>query len=372
MSSSTGRTPLHSLHEQAGASFTDFAGWRMPVRFTSDLAEHEAVRTAAGLFDLSHMAEFEVRGPAAGEFLDRAFSNRLSAAEVLQAKYSLLLNERGGIVDDTVVYRLGPDRFLVVANAANREAVALALQQRAAGFDVEVQDVSDELALIAVQGPHSLAVLRDVAGLAGLRAAIGDLKYYRAVQGAFNGDPVLVARTGYTGEIGFELYVAARSAPRLWGELLEAGESHGLKRAGLASRDSLRLEAGMPLYGHELGAEILPAQAGLDAIVDLGKPAFVGRDAVAAGPPPGARVLVGMVGEGKRAARSGYTVHGDNGSPVGRISSGALSPTLARPVAMAFVDPECAEAGTNLHVDIRGTKVPFEVVPLPFYRRKRN
>jgi aminomethyltransferase len=361
-------SPLHEVHVAAGAVFTDFAGWQMPVRYDSDLAEHHAVRTAAGLFDLSHMAEIAVVGPDAGAFLDHALAGTLSTIAVGRAKYSLLLAAEGGIVDDLVVYRLDEHDYLVVANAGNREAAFAALATRASGFDVTIDDESDDTALIAVQGPESEGVLDELVTADRLQpdAPLSTLRYYRVLQGTFDDAPVLIARTGYTGEDGFELYVDPETAPVLWAAIAEAGEPRGLVPAGLASRDTLRLEAGMPLYGHELGLDVRPDQAGLGRVVDTSKE-FVGRQGVE--PAAGARVLVGLTLTGRRAARAGYPVVTDDGTVVGEVTSGALSPTLGHPVAMAFVDPDVVDRGPALAVDVRGTAVAATVVPLPFYKR---
>lgn len=363
-------SPLHELHVEAGALFTDFAGWQMPVRYSSDLAEHHAVRTAAGLFDLSHMGEIVVVGSEAAEALDYALAGKLSAIAEGQAKYSLLLARDGGILDDLVVYRTGEDRYLVVANAANRALVAEELRDRCSIFDCLVEDESDDIALIALQGPISEEILRNVEGfdLPGLDG----LKYYRAIAADFRGHPVLVARTGYTGEDGFEFYLDPERAPELWEALLETGGGSGLVPAGLAARDTLRLEAGMPLYGHELTAQILPEQAGLGKVVALSKEGdFVGRAAIEEGPAADARVLVGLRAEGKRAGRAGYPIVLPDGAHViGEVTSGALSPTLGVPVSMAYVDPDFAAVGTAVHLDVRGTRVPASVVALPFYQRR--
>ncbi len=344
----------------------------MPVRYSSDLAEHHAVRTAAGLFDLSHMAEILVAGPEAWRALDFALAGKLSAIEIGQAKYSLLLSPDGGIVDDVVVYRTYKDRFAVVANASNRHAVAGALATRATGFDAIVADESDRFALIAVQGPASLAILEDLAALE-TRIAPRDLKYYWSSLGTYRGDEIVLGRTGYTGEDGFELYVESSGALSLWNDLLRVGRPHGLVPAGLASRDTLRLEAGMPLYGHELSLETFPVQAGLGRVVNLSKPdPFVGQEAIEAGPPEGARVLVGLRADGKRAGRADYPVFDADDTEVGIITSGALSPTLGYPIAMAYVDPAASELGTALFMDVRGTRIPASVVALPFYKREAN
>jgi aminomethyltransferase len=384
-------SPLHAIHVAAGASFTDFAGWQMPVSYGSDLAEHHAVRTAAALFDLSHMGEIFVVGPDAAQALDYALAGKLSAIAVGQAKYSLLLNDRGGIIDDLVVYRTGDDRFLVVANASNRVDVARELLARAAAFDCEVYDESDDIALIAIQGPRAYEILSQVPGVE--IAELEELRYYWTRPGTF-GDrgqhELLVARTGYTGEDGFELYLAPDAAAQLWEALMDTGAGSGLIAAGLASRDTLRLEAGMPLYGHELGEDTFPVQAGLGRVVALRKEGdFVGRAAVEAGPAEGARVLVGLVAEGKRAGRADYRLYAtaaatstssptdgagegasDADAPIGIITSGALSPTLGHPIAMAYVDPAHSAPDSPVFIDVRGKKIPAHVVSLPFYKRE--
>ena len=371
-------SPLHQIHVDGGASFTDFAGWQMPVSYGSDLAEHHAVRTAAGIFDISHMAEILVDGPDSAAFLDFALAGRLSAIGIAQAKYSLLLNDAGGIVDDLVVYRLADDAFFVVANAGNRFPVAEALVERAGGFDVTVADVSDEYSLIAVQGPASRAIAEATAGIDEVGVPLDELKYYWSTDATFEGQPLLIGRTGYTGEDGFEFYIQTDAAAALWAALSAAGEAFGLVPAGLASRDTLRLEAGMPLYGHELGVDTFPVQAGLGRVVNLKKEGdFVGRAAVEAGPADGARVLVGLTTEGRRAGRAGYPVVTEpdpstgSGDPVvvGEITSGALSPTLGHPIAMVYVDPAVLEAGTPLFIDVRGTRIAASATNLPFYKR---
>lgn len=367
-------SPLHRLHVDAGASFTDFAGWLMPVSYGSDLAEHHAVRTAAGIFDISHMAEISVTGPDAAAFLDYALAGKMSTLAVLQAKYSLLLADDAGIIDDLIVYRPTEDEYLVVANAGNHDVVLEELIVRALDFHVEITDLSEVTALIAVQGPRALEILEATRGFAVAEGAapLADLKYYWSTHAQFEGAEVFVARTGYTGEDGFELYLPNEPAEALWGALLSAGAPFGLVPAGLASRDTLRLEAGMPLYGHELGRDIRPAQAGLGRVVHFTKEGdFVGRAAAEAGPAEGARVLVGLTSEGRRAGRAGYAVLAGE-QTVGEVTSGALSPTLGAPIAMAFVDPQYSEPGTVLDLDVRGTRIPATVTALPFYTREKN
>ncbi|QTV79855.1 glycine cleavage system aminomethyltransferase GcvT [Microbacterium sp. NIBRBAC000506063] len=371
-------TVLRERHEALGASFTDFGGWQMPVRYSSDLAEHHAVRQAAGLFDISHMAEFRIEGADAAAYLDYALAGRLSTMAVGKAKYSLILTEAGGIVDDVIVYRLGEERYLIIANAGNRDAASAALASRTRDVDVVVSDVSDDYALLAVQGPAAEAIVAATAGIEDVSIPWAEQKYYAWASATFAGNALLLARTGYTGEDGFELLVRTADAGALWDALLAAGEPHGLVPAGLAARDTLRLEAGMPLYGNELSVDTRPAQAGLGRVVASDKEEFVGKSSVpvlrqAQQPGEGsdAPVLVGLEAEGRRAGRAGYAVVDADGHALGMITSGALSPTLGHPIAMAYLAPSSAEVGTSVFLDVRGTKIPATVTALPFYRRKK-
>ncbi|MFJ6345991.1 glycine cleavage system aminomethyltransferase GcvT [Pseudarthrobacter oxydans] len=379
------RTALYDEHAKLGASFTDFGGWQMPLKYSSELAEHHAVRNAAGLFDLSHMGEVWVTGPEAAAFLDYALVGKISAMAVGKAKYSLICTEDGGIIDDLITYRRpaadtagdGTDRFLVVPNAGNAKLVAAALAERAAGFDVTVDDASASTSLIAVQGPKAQELLLRLVPAA-RHGLVTELKYYAAVEVPFlvggAGQELLLARTGYTGEDGFEIFVANNDAPALWQALAAIAEDGELTPAGLASRDSLRLEAGMPLYGNELSLQGDPFAAGLGPVVALSKEGdFVGKAALAAKKEAGAgssagRRLVGLKGLGRRAGRAHYPVLKD-GKPVGEVTSGQPSPTLGYPIAMAYVDVEFTQAGTALDIDLRGKAEPFVVVDLPFYKR---
>jgi len=363
------RTPLHDVHGALGASFTDFAGWQMPVRYGSETAEHRAVRTRVGLFDLTHMGEIELTGPGAAAALDHALVGRASAIGVGRARYSMICAEDGGIIDDLVVYRLAEEHFLVVANASNVAVVAPELAARAEGYDAAVRDTSADWALLAVQGPASAAI---VAGLTDLDVV--SLRYYAIDAGTLAGADVLLARTGYTGEDGFEVYCRPADAGAVWAALREAGEPHGLVPAGLACRDTLRLEAGMPLYGHELTRDVTPFEANLGRVVAFDKPAgFVGDAALARRKEQGPqRVLVGLVASGRRSPRAGYrVVDPGTGAEVGVVTSGAPSPTLERPIAMAFVPPALAAPGTRLAVSLRGALETADVVELPFYTRPR-
>ncbi|MBL1113405.1 glycine cleavage system aminomethyltransferase GcvT [Streptomyces sp. 110] len=366
------RTALDARHRALGATMTDFAGWDMPLRYGSERDEHTAVRTRAGLFDLSHMGEISLIGPRVGDALDHALVGRLSALAVGRARYTMICDDEGGILDDLIVYRLGDEEFLVVANAANAQVVLDALTERAGGFEATVRDDRDAYALLAVQGPESAGILKRLTD-----ADLDGLKYYAGLPGTVAGVPAMIARTGYTGEDGFELFLAPDDAERVWEALTEAGAPVGLVPCGLSCRDTLRLEAGMPLYGNELTTDTTPFDAGLGRVVKFDKPGgFVGREALEAASRQAdtvtPRTLVGLVASGRRVPRAGYPVVAADGSPIGRVTSGAPSPTLGRPIAMAYVDPEYAGPGAEgVFVDIRGTREPYEVVALPFYKRER-
>ncbi|WP_328905988.1 glycine cleavage system aminomethyltransferase GcvT [Streptomyces sp. NBC_00234] len=364
-------TALDALHRSLGATMTDFAGWDMPLRYASERDEHNAVRTKAGLFDLSHMGEITVTGPQAVDLLNHALVGNIGTVGLGRARYTMICREDGGILDDLIVYRLGETEYMVVANAGNAQIVLDAITERAAGFDAVVRDDRDAYALIAVQGPESPGILKSVTD-----ADLDGLKYYAGLPGTVAGVPALIARTGYTGEDGFELFVAPEHAEQLWKALTEAGAPVGLIPCGLSCRDTLRLEAGMPLYGHELTTALTPFDAGLGRVVKFEKEGdFVGREALQAAAeraeiaPP--RKLVGLVAEGRRVPRAGFEVVAD-GKVVGEVTSGAPSPTLGKPIAMAYVDAAHAAPGTTgVGVDIRGTHEPYEVVALPFYKRQK-
>ncbi|WP_338700761.1 glycine cleavage system aminomethyltransferase GcvT [Streptomyces sp. Q6] len=370
-------TSLDALHRSLGATMTDFAGWDMPLRYGSERDEHNAVRTKAGLFDLSHMGEITVTGPAAVDLLNHALVGNIGSVGVGRARYTMICREDGGILDDLIVYRLEESTYMVVANAGNAQVVLDALTERAAGFDAEVRDDRDAYALIAVQGPHSPAIVKSVTD-----ADLDGLKYYAGLPGTVAGVEALIARTGYTGEDGFELFVSPADAEKLWQALTEAGAEYGLIPCGLSCRDTLRLEAGMPLYGHELTTDLTPFDAGLGRVVKFEKTSphehsddFVGREALVAAAaraesnPP--RKLVGLIAEGRRVPRAGMPVVAD-GQVIGEVTSGAPSPTLGKPIAIAYVDAAHAEPGTaGVGVDIRGTHEPYEVVALPFYKRQK-
>jgi aminomethyltransferase len=360
-------TPLLDRHRALGAKIIEFGGWLMPLQYSGIVAEHRAVREHAGLFDLSHMGELFVEGPQAGAALAAALVSDPPALAVGRAHYSMICAPDGGIIDDLIVYRLGDERFLVVANAANAQVVSDALAERLAGYRAVLDDRSLATALCAVQGPESAAILGPITDV-----DLGALRYYAIAEGHVAGIQALVARTGYTGEDGFEVFVDTVRANELWDALSAAGESHGLVPAGLGARDTLRLEAGMPLYGNELDRSTNPYEANLGRVVKLDKAGdFVGRAAlekVAADGP--ARTLAGLIVRGRGIARHGHPVLED-GRRIGVVTSGTQSPTLGVPIAMAYVTPAAARPGTMLAVEIREQPVAAEVVPLPFYRRAR-
>ena len=360
------RTPLYDEHRALGARLVEFGGWEMPVQYSGVIEEHRAVRTAAGIFDVSHMGEFIVEGSGALDFLEGLVPNNVGKLEVNQALYSQICNEQGGTVDDLLIYHLGPDRYMVVVNAGTMEKDWAWFQQHAASHDdMTLENRSEQTALIAVQGPNALAILAPLASI-----DLDGIVYYHCTDGKVAEIPCIISRTGYTGEDGFELYHAAESAPRLWQAILAAGKPYGLLPAGLGARDTLRLEAGLCLYGHELDESITPLEADLGWSVRLKKGhEFIGRAALAqqkeAGLP---RKRVGLTLTDRGVPRAECAIMHD-GIQVGVVTSGTMSPTLSKSIAMGFVPPTLAAPGTTLAIEIRGKPVPAEVVPLPFYKR---
>ncbi|MCU0650443.1 MAG: glycine cleavage system aminomethyltransferase GcvT [Gemmatimonadaceae bacterium] len=342
------KTPLHAAHVARGAKMVPFAGWDMPVQYAGLLVEHKAVRERCGLFDVSHMGEVLVRGPDAAAFLDH------------------VTDAHAHIVDDFLIYRF-PEHFLVVVNASNREKDIAHLRAQATGFHVVIEDLSDWIALIAVQGPEAQALLQPFAD-----RDLGAIRYYRFEEGAIAGRAATISRTGYTGEDGFELYVNATDAQPLWDLLLDVVDSNGVPIAipcGLGARDTLRLEAGLCLYGNELDDATTPLDAGLGWLVKLAKGPFLGSDVLAAQKANGVtRKLVGFTMDERAIPRHGMTVLVD-GVAAGVVASGTQSPTLGVPIGTAFVPPSHAAVGSTFAIDVRGRAVPARVVPLPFYKR---
>jgi aminomethyltransferase len=355
------RTPLRDFHAAHGGRLVDFAGWEMPVQYRGILDEHRAVRRAAGLFDVSHMGEVDVRGPDAGRYLNRLVTNDLSKMHPGRVVYSPMCQPDGGVVDDLLVYQRAADDYFLCINAGNIDKDLAWIREQAAGFNVTITDRSSDYALLALQGPNAAAILQSVTG-----AKLGLIKYYHFGEGTVAGVHCLISRTGYTGEDGFELYHAAAEAPALAEALLAAGAPHGLELAGLGARDSLRLEAGYPLYGHEISTEISPLAAGLGWTVKLDKAGgFIGRDALQRERDVGSlrRIVFFRTGD-RRIVRAGATVLGPDGTAAGTVVSGTLSPVLNESIGSAIVN--AAALGGPLAVEIRGERLALQVVKPPF------
>lgn len=353
------RTALYDRHVALKARVVPFAGWDMPVQYAGIAAEHKAVRTAAGVFDVSHMARLSFGGPDALALLEKVFTNSVATMKDGQVRYGLVCNESGGILDDILVYRW-PYGFAAVVNASNREKIAAWLERHRAGLNVEITDQTDTTTMLAVQGPHAAGIVDDL-----FDAEPWPMKYYFAAPTRYQGKPAVVSRTGYTGEDGYEVIVPNALAATLWDEVV----ARGAVPCGLGARDTLRLEAAMPLYGHELTEAIDPIRAGLGWAVKLEKGEFVGRDALrnVSGP-----VRVGLELEGTRAAREGSAILTADAAPAGAVTSGSFAPWVGKSIAMGYVPPALAAVGTQLLVDARGTHLPAVVVPLPFYRRPKE
>ena len=355
------RTPFHAIHQAAGARLVEFAGFEMPVRYTGDVREHQCVRDAAGLFDISHMGEFFVAGEKALEFLNQAVTNDVASLSVGQALYSPLCRPDGGIVDDLLVYR-SRDHFMVVVNASNVPKDFAWLMERCP-LGVRLEDRSDETALLAVQGPRAVEVLRGH-----VPDSVLDLGYYRFAEGRLFGADAVLSRTGYTGEDGFEIYFHPRHAAAVWEGLLEAGTAVGLEPVGLGARDTLRLEMGFMLYGNDIDDGTTPLEAGLGWTVKFKKGDFVGKSALERQKERGpVRKLVGFELEGRRVPRHGMVIEFD-GRPVGRVTSGTHSPSLERPIGMGYVEASLATPGATLELMAGETRLKGRVVPLPFYK----
>ena len=355
------RTPLHETHRRLAARMVEFAGFEMPVHYTSILDEHRAVREAAGLFDVSHMGQIGLTGPGAVAAADRLLTRAVSSMRPGRVRYALLCNEDGGVVDDVTVYRLADDALFLCVNAANVEKDYRWIARHAR--DAEVRNRSDETGLLALQGPASGAVLAKLTGL-----DLDSLRRYRFREGEVAAVPTLVSRTGYTGADGFELYAPAARCVALFEALLDAGRAFGLAPAGLGARDTLRLEAALPLYGHELDDATSPLEAGLERFVDLDRGGFLGADAIARRRREGhPRQLVGFALEERGIARAEYEIH-HAGERVGRVTSGGPSPTLGKAIGLGYVPPALAGVGTELDVMIRGRGVRARVVETPFVR----
>jgi aminomethyltransferase len=361
------KTALNAIHRESGAKMVGFGGWDMPVEYQGVIAEHMAVRTAAGLFDVSHMGEFEVEGPGALRFLQRVTSNNVARLALGQAQYSALPMPNGAPVDDIIVSRCSADRFLIVVNAANT-AKDLAWLRAQGPQDCTVQDRSDELALLALQGQRAQEILQDLTPF-----PLGSIGFYHFADGEVDGHPATISRTGYTGEDGFEIFVAPARAEALWRRLMAVGASRGLVPAGLGARDTLRLEARMCLYGQDIDETTSLVEAGLGWIVSLdeAKGDFLGRGPLEAQKKDGpSRKLVGFEVTGRGIARHGHPVF-LAGEPAGAVTSGSFAPFLQKSIGLCYLPSASSSVGTEIEIDVRGRRVGARVVGTPFYKRPR-
>lgn len=370
------RTPLYDGHVAANAKLVDFAGWEMPIQYSGVVDEYQTVRTAAGLFDVSHMGRVLVSGPGALAFLQRVVTNDVAKLAVLESHYSMVCNPNGGIKDDIFVYRIKPQDYYLCVNASNREKIVAWLQEQVSGTaGVEIRDRSAEVSQLALQGSASRAILSEM-GLPDL----APLKPRHCVEAALLGAASLITRTGYTGELGYELYVPAESALRIWTELLKVGKSAGLKPAGLGSRDLLRLEMAYLLYGNDISEDTTPLEAGADWIVNFQKGDFIGRDRLHRQKTEGpARRLIAFELLQKAVPRHGFKILSSgsaggqsDGKEIGEVTSGNLSPLLQKGIGLGYVPPSIASVGASLSIDIRGKVVPAVVIKPPFYKRKNR
>lgn len=356
------QTPLINAHRQLGGRLVEFAGWEMPVQYSGVNAEHEAVRTAAGLFDVSHMGEIEFRGPGALAAANGLITNDLERCADGQAMYAGLLNEKGGFVDDVVAYRFSPERVLICVNASNREKDFAWMKAHAKGC--QPVDVGDEYAQIAFQGPKAATIMQRLT-----KTALDGIKTYRFAEGSVADMPCIISRTGYTGEDGFELYLAPQYAEKMWFALMEAGKAEGVVPAGLGARDSLRTEMKYALYGNDIDDAHTPLEAGLGWIVKLDKADFVGKAALEAQKAQGVpRKLVGFELTDRGIPRHGYAITKD-GKAVGEVTSGTMGPTVKKAIGIGYVPSDLAAEGSTFDVDIRGKPVPARVVETPFWKR---
>jgi aminomethyltransferase len=359
------RTPLYEQHLALGARLVEFGGWEMPVQYSSILEEHRAVRTRAGLFDVSHMGEFKFEGKDALAFLQNLVPNDVGRLAIHQALYSQLCLPDGGTIDDLIIYYLAENHYMMVVNAANIDKDFAWVEKQARNFDVQATNQSDATALLALQGPESLAILQPLTG-----EDLSAIGYYHCTPGMVDGINCIISRTGYTGEDGFELYCAAVDVVKLWKDLLAAGKQQGLLPAGLGARDTLRLEAGYCLYGHELDEQTNPLEANLGWTVKLNKGDFIGHDALLKVKEEGLkRKLIGIEMIERGVSRGGYAIY-ENDQQIGALTSGAPSPTLNKNIGMGYVEAAHAVAGKTVQIDIRGKRTAAQIVALPFYKRR--
>jgi len=365
-STSLKRTPLYERHLALGARLVEFSGWEMPVQYSSILDEHRAVRTCAGLFDVSHMGEFKIEGPDSLAFLQYLVPNDVSRLAIHQALYTQLCLPNGGTIDDLIIYYLAENHYMMVVNADNIDKDFAWVEQQAKIFDVQVYNQSDTTALLALQGPEAQAILQPLADV-----DLSTLRYYHCEPGVVDGINCIISRTGYTGEDGFELYCAPVDVVTLWNDLLAAGKERGLLPAGLGARDTLRIEAGYCLYGHELDEQTNPLEAGLGWTIKLNKGEFIGRGALLKVKEEGPkRKLIGIEMIERGISRAGYAIY-ENDQQIGSLTSGAPGPALNKNIGIGYVEASHAVVGNTVQIDIRGKRTAAQIVALPFYKRKK-
>src|SRR6266849_6476591 len=365
-STSLKRTPLYERHLALGARLVEFSGWEMPVQYSSILDEHRAVRTRAGLFDVSHMGEFKIEGPDSLAFLQYLVPNDVSRLAIHQALYTQLCLPNGSTIDDLIIYYIAENHYMMVVNADNTDKDFAWVEQQAKIFDVQVYNQSDTTALLALQGPEAQAILQPLADV-----DLSTLRYYHCEPGVVDGINCIISRTGYTGEDGFELYCAPVDVVTLWNDLLAAGKERGLLPAGLGARDTLRIEAGYCLYGHELDEQTNPLEAGLGWTVKLNKGEFIGRDALLKVKEEGPkRKLIGIEMIERGISRAGYAIY-ENDQQIGSLTSGAPGPALNKNIGIGYVEASHAVVGNTVQIDIRGKRTAAQIVALPFYKRKK-
>ncbi|WP_282172648.1 glycine cleavage system aminomethyltransferase GcvT [Cytobacillus firmus] len=362
------RTPLFEVYKDYGAKTIDFGGWDLPVQFSSIKEEHEAVRTKAGLFDVSHMGEIEVKGTDSLKYLQKMMTNDISKLKNSGAQYTAMCYENGGTVDDLLVYKIEDDHYLLVVNASNIEKDFNWLQDHAEG-NVELKNLSEDMAQLAIQGPLAEKVLQKLAG-----TNLSDIGFFKFQQDVdLNGKKALVSRTGYTGEDGFEVYCDAKDAAALWNEILEAGKEEGVLPCGLGARDTLRFEANLALYGQELSPDITPLEAGIGFAVKVNKEAdFIGKEVLKNQKENGvSRKLAGIEMIDRGIPRHGYPVYKGE-ELIGEVTTGTQSPTLKKNIGLVLIKKEHAELGTELEVEIRGKRLKAKIEATPFYKREKN
>ncbi|MCX6137713.1 MAG: glycine cleavage system aminomethyltransferase GcvT [Ignavibacteriales bacterium] len=358
------KTPFYRFHQELGAKIVPFAGYEMPIQYTGIIEEHKRVRNSVGVFDVSHMGEFFVSGKGAAAYLQQLTLNDVTKLFPGRIQYSAMCYDDGGIIDDLLIYNLAQDKYMVVVNASNMEKDFAWMKEHLTA-DVTLKDESDQTALLAVQGPKAEATLQKLT-----TAVLSQIQYYHFVQGTLAGVSMIISRTGYTGEAGFELYCAPTDAEKVWTAVFEAGKEFGIGPVGLGARDTLRLEMGFCLYGNDIDQTTNPLEAGLGWITRMSKPVFVGKAALEAVKSAGLkRKLVGLMLPEKTVARHGYPIRA-NGAVVGVVTSGTFSPTLEKAIAMGYVEAAYAGPGTTVAVDIRGTEKPASVVTIPFLNKK--